>query len=250
MMNIFSKIRFLPITIFFATLMLTVKIGDIWENVDGLVDGTIRIASAVAQTKQEAEGKGAEAPAKAEAEAPAQPAKGGDAKPADAADSAALKAEPPVEISKLVSEDPTLLTQSEIDLLQLLAERRKVLESREQELGIRTGLLTAAEFRINKKIEELKVLRETISGLLKTFDKQQDEKLISLVKIYENMKPKDAARIFEELAMDTLLEVAERMKENKLAPVMAKMNPQKARDMTVELSQLRRLPSVGTPPGG
>jgi len=126
--------------------------------------------------------------------------------------------------------------------LQQLAERRRVLESREQELNIHTGLLTAAESRIDKKVEELKVLRETISGLIKTFDKQQDAKLLSLVKIYENMKPKDAARIFEELEMSTLLEVAERMKERKLAPVMAKMNPEKARDMTVELSQLRSLP--------
>ena len=183
-------------------------------------------------------------------EAEAQAAEGGDANPAADGDPAASKAEPPVEISKLVTEDPTLLTQTEIDLLQRLAERRQVLESREQELGIRTGLLTAAEFRINKKIEELKVLRETISGLIKTFDAQQDAKLLSLVKIYENMKPKDAARIFEELEMDTLLDVAERMKERKLAPVMAKMNPEKAREMTVELSQLRKMPSIGEPTGG
>ncbi len=153
-------------------------------------------------------------------------------------------------MSKLITEDPTLLTQAEIELLQQLAERRQVLESREQELGIRTGLLTAAESRIDKKVEELKVLRETIAGLIKTFDAQQDAKLLSLVKIYENMKPKDAARIFEDLELDTLLDVAERMKERKLAPVMAKMNPEKAREMTVELARLRQLPATGGRPGG
>jgi len=47
------------------------------------------------------------------------------------------------------------------------------------------------------------------------------------------------------LEMQTLLEVAERMKERKLAPVMAKMNPAKAREMTVELRQLRKLPEIG-----
>ena len=56
------------------------------------------------------------------------------------------------------------------------------------------------------------------------------------------MKPKDAAKIFEELEMTTLLEVAERMKERKLAPVMAKMNPERAREITVELRDLRELP--------
>ena len=227
MLKSLSKIRVLPLTIFAATMMLTVKIGDIWDGFDSLGQGSIQVAGAVAQSEADP-GKAAQEKAKGEAKGEAAPA--------------SLKDEAKAPQSKLISEDPTLLTQAEIDLLQQLAERRRVLESREQELEIRTGLLTAAESRIDKKVEELKVLRETISGLIKTFDKQQDAKLLSLVKIYENMKPKDAARIFEELEMSTLLEVAERMKERKLAPVMAKMNPEKARDMTVELSQLRSLP--------
>ena len=234
MKRIFSKIRFLPLTIFAATLMLTVKIGDIWDGFDGLVNGTIQIAEAVAQTTDEG----------------AKPKMEDGEKTAEEAVPAALKDEPQGQISKLITDDPTLLTQAEIDLLQQLSERRQVLESREQELEIRTGLLAAAESRIDKKVEELKILRETISGLIKTFDAQQDAKILSLVKIYESMKPKDAARIFEELDMDTLLEVAERMKERKLAPIMAKMAPEKARDMTVELSRLRQLPAVGLQAGG
>ena len=239
MKRIFSRIRFLPLTIFAATLMLTVKIGDIWDGFDGLINGTIQVSEAIAQPAEE--------DAKPAAK-DGQPAAG--EKTAEQAAPAALKDEPQGQISKLITNDPTLLTPAEIDLLQQLAERRQVLESREQEFEIRTGLLAAAESRIDKKVEELKVLRETISGLIKTFDAQQDAKLLSLVKIYENMKPKEAAKIFEALEMDTLLEVAERMKERKLAPIMAKMDPEKARDMTVELSRLRRLPPVGQQAGG
>ena len=239
MKRIFSRIRFLPLTIFAATLMLTVKIGDIWDGFDGHINGTIQVSEAIAQPAEE--------DAKPAAK-DGQPAAG--EKTAEQAVPAALKDEPQGQISKLITNDPTLLTPAEIDLLQQLAERRQVLESREQEFEIRTGLLAAAESRIDKKVEELKVLRETISGLIKTFDAQQDAKLLSLVKIYENMKPKEAAKIFEELEMDTLLEVAERMKERKLAPIMAKMHPEKARDMTVELSRLRQLPTVGQQAGG
>ena len=239
MKRIFSRIRFLPLIIFAATLMLTVKIGDIWDGFDGHINGTIQVSEALAQPAEE--------DAKPAAK-DGQPAAG--EKTAEQAVPAALKDEPQGQISKLITNDPTLLTPAEIDLLQQLAERRQVLESREQEFEIRTGLLAAAESRIDKKVEELKVLRETISGLIKTFDAQQDAKLLSLVKIYENMKPKEAAKIFEELEMDTLLEVAERMKERKLAPIMAKMHPEKARDMTVELSRLRRLPPVGQQAGG
>lgn len=239
MKRIFSRIRFLPLTIFAATLMLTVKIGDIWDGFDGHINGTIQVSEAIAQPAEE--------DAKPAAK-DGQPTAG--EKTAEQAVPAALKDEPQGQISKLITNDPTLLTPAEIDLLQQLAERRQVLESREQEFEIRTGLLAAAESRIDKKVEELKVLRETISGLIKTFDAQQDAKLLSLVKIYENMKPKEAARIFEALEMDTLLEVAERMKERKLAPIMAKMDPEKARDMTVELSRLRQLPPVGQQAGG
>ena len=239
MKRIFSRIRFLPLTIFAATLMLSVKIGDIWDGFDGLINGTIQVSEAIAQPAEE--------DAKPAAK-DGQPAAG--EKTAEQAVPAALKDEPQGQISKLITNDPTLLTPAEIDLLQQLAERRQVLESREQEFELRTGLLAAAESRIDKKVEELKVLRETISGLIKTFDAQQDAKLLSLVKIYENMKPKEAAKIFEELQMDTLLEVAERMKERKLAPIMAKMHPEKARDMTVELSRLRQLPTVGQQAGG
>ena len=239
MKRIFSRIRFLPLTIFAATLMLTVKIGDIWDGFDGLINGTIQVSEAMAQPAEE--------DAKPAAK-DGQPTAG--EKTAEQAVPAALKDEPQGPISKLITNDPTLLTPAEIDLLQQLAERRQVLESREQEFELRTGLLAAAESRIDKKVEELKVLRETISGLIKTFDAQQDAKLLSLVKIYENMKPKEAAKIFEELDMDTLLEVAERMKERKLAPIMAKMHPEKARDMTVELSRLRQLPPVGQQAGG
>ena len=50
--------------------------------------------------------------------------------------------------------------------------------------------------------------------------------------------------------MDTLLMVAERMEERKLAPVMAKMNPEKAKEMTVELARLRNMPIPGENDGG
>ncbi len=130
-----------------------------------------------------------------------------------------------------------------------LAERRDLLEKREREIDAREGLLRAAEIRIERRVAELEDLRQVIENRIKVFDAQQEDKLGSLVKIYENMKPKDAARIFEELEMTTLLEVAERMKERKLAPVMAQMGPERAREVTVELRALRELPNqVGTLP--
>ncbi len=229
-MKYLPKFRLLPITIFFAVMMLTVKVSHIWEGIGELDSPTFQVAGAVAQTD----------PGTPDPEAVDNPENA-----VDAENDAFDDTEDDIEESRLITDDPTLLTPAEIELLQHLSIRREEIDKREKEIEARAGLMQAAESRIDKKVIELQNLQATIEGLIKTFDEQQDAKLLSLVKIYENMKPKDAAKIFEELELETLLEVAERMKERKLAPVMAKMNPEKAREMTVELRQLRQLPKIG-----
>ncbi|MBT3238147.1 MAG: hypothetical protein HOL37_01880 [Rhodospirillaceae bacterium] len=232
------KIRFLPVTIFATALLLTVKISDVWSVLESpsetgrMTASPISVSSARAQEKPTTE----------------EIVKEGEdlgLSDEDAADDTEAE-----DVSRIVTNDPTLLTQAEIDLLQRLADRRESLVDREKEMELRQGLLAAAEARIEKKIAELREFQSTIEKLIKTYDEQQIAKIQSLVKIYENMKPKDAARIFEEMGMDTLLLVTERMSERKLAPIMAKMDPAKATEMTVELSRLRDLPNESMKAGG
>lgn len=238
MIRFITRLRFLPATIFAAALMLTVKMGNIWDGLDGMVDSAITIAGAEAQ-QPEAEAPKALPPLPTEvqnSESPENQAR----EMAETSDEEDADTPSP----SLAIDDPTLLTQAEIDLLQQLAERREVIEGRERELEMREGMMKAAESRIDKKIQELKTLQSTVEELIATYDDQQSAKVGSLVKIYENMKPKDAARIFEQLDMDTLLLVAERMKERNLAAIMSDMDPGKARDVTVDLSRRRQLPGA------
>jgi len=243
MLRFFTRLRFLPATIFAAVLMLSLKIGNIWDGLDGVVDGAIAVAGAEAQQ-----------PSAAPAASKPMPQEQAEAVSADTPAELGRTGETEVAEKKpggIPLNDPTLLTQSEIDLLQQLAERREKIEARERELDMRTGMLEAAESRIDKKVDELKTLQATVEKLIERYDEQYTAKIASLIKIYENMKPKDAARIFEELDMDTLLLVAERMKERKLAAVMAEMDPGKARDVTQDLAQRRlNAMSAGEPMGG
>ena len=133
------------------------------------------------------------------------------------------------------------MSDAEVDLLQALAERREEIDRRARRVGEREALLQAAERRIEEKVAELKSLQKRIEALLKQHEEQTEAQYRSLVKIYSNMKPKDAARIFEELDMDVLLPVVERMKERKSAPILAKMNADKAKSITTELAQRRLL---------
>ena len=237
MKSLAARVRFLPITIFAATLMLSVKIGSIWDGLGALEETGIAVAGAEAQ------------PPPAEPAALPEPT----AKPPAAESLEPEEAPPatePAMPAQMSIKDPTLLTQTEIDLLQQLAERREALDARAREMEMREAMLQAAESRIDKKVEELKTLQDTIEDLIATYDEEQEAKVASLVKIYENMKPKDAARIFEQLDMDTLLMVAERMKERALAPIMADMDPGRARDITVDLARRQQLPQNEASRGG
>ena len=245
-MKILGKIRLVPVTIFAATLMLTMKVADIFDDFN-LQNIPLQLSKAVAQdqtpkpntTAQDEKKSQQKATSGANNKTTSTEKESSKSKESEKGEASGKDEDNP-------DNDPTLFTQSEIDLLQELSDRREQIEKMSKQINLREGLLKAAEKRISKRVSELKQLQKTINDLIKTHDDQQETKIASLVKIYEAMKPKDAARIFEQLDLNTLLIVAERMKERKLAPVMAQMNPEKAKDVTVELSRLRDLPLPGT----
>jgi flagellar motility protein MotE (MotC chaperone) len=140
--------------------------------------------------------------------------------------------------------DPSSLTQSEIDTLERLAERREIIEKRERELAVKEGLLRAAEGRIDGKIVQLQDLERSIEGLLAEYDVKKQGEIEQLVRIYGAMKPKDAARIFDSLEMPILVLVVQSMKETKVAPILAAMNSAKATALTEELSSRRQISSA------
>ena len=228
------NIRLLPVAIFVAVLMLGVKASDIWLGIEMLA---ISPSHAQQAAEQKPGATAAKPPAKAEKTKTA-----GDGK----ADGAAEGKSAETDKNDGFPEDPTLFTQAEIDLLQRLADRRIELEIWRKDIEMRERLLKATEKRLDKKVAELEVIQQRIKGLLKQYDKEQEAKLKSLVKIYENMKPKNAAVIFGELEMPILLDVVERMREARVAPILAKMNPKKAKRVTTELVLRRKMDSKAT----
>lgn len=141
--------------------------------------------------------------------------------------------------------DSTSYSRREIDVLENLAERREKLDKLERDLALREKVLKATEARIDDKITEMNSMSEALKKLLVAYDEEENAKIASLVKVYEAMKPKDAARIFDELDMDILLMVVSRMSERRIAPVLAEMSPRKAKDVTQQLAdQQRRKPDT------
>lgn len=255
----------LPATIFVATLVLGFKVGDIWLTVS-TGKGLSLIPTSVAE-EAAPQGLPETKPANAVAVAPAAvqpapvqvaqaepqhaqtpPAAGGEhAQPAAAGDHAQAPATAPAADpnSPAPSGAPGQgFTPTEVEILQRLQERREQLDSRGRELDQREAMLTAAEARFDQKITELQNLKKEIQGLLTQANAEQQAQLDSLVKIYETMKPADAAKIFNNLENDVLLNVISRMKEAKVAPVFAAMDEKRAQEVTILLAARKRLPTV------
>lgn len=134
-------------------------------------------------------------------------------------------------------------TKTELDLLQSLSARKKELEDREKSISLKENSLSVIESNISSKLKELQDLQNQLNDILKQYEQKEDDKIKSLVKVYENMKPNEAAKIFDQLQMSILLEVAVSMKEAKLAQIIAKMDTYKAKELTVELANRRKVKS-------
>ncbi|RJF87114.1 hypothetical protein D3874_08815 [Oleomonas cavernae] len=138
------------------------------------------------------------------------------------------------------------MTAGEVDVLQNLGRRRAEIEARARELDGREALIAAAEARVDQKLAELKALEAKIATADAAATQAEDAQLARLVKVYETMKPAEAAGIFNTLDFAVLLQVASRMKEAKIAPVLAAMDPQAAKALTVALAT-RKVPVPPAP---
>jgi flagellar motility protein MotE (MotC chaperone) len=132
---------------------------------------------------------------------------------------------------------------SEIAVLQKLAERRKLIEQREKELEMREQLLKATEGKIEKRIDDLKTIEGQIGTATQAKEQEKSKEISDLVKMYESMKAKDAARVFDRLETGLLSDIARQMNPKKLADVVAKMSAESAEKLTIELANRRKEPA-------
>jgi flagellar motility protein MotE (MotC chaperone) len=192
----------------------------------------------------------------AKAATPAKGAKSKDAKAAakpPAGETAALTGEamnaaatglPPPTISPRAVCAPTAaelakeagLSPAELQVLQNLGERRGQLDKREDDLSTQTALMAAAEAKVDAKLKALTALKADVQGLLAQADGREASEVDRLVKVFESMKPKDAAPRFVLLDDNVRLPIAAKMKEKSLSSMLAVMPPADAKKLTESLA--------------
>ncbi|MCG2643845.1 flagellar protein FlbB [Bradyrhizobium sp. CCBAU 11434] len=129
------------------------------------------------------------------------------------------------------------VSASERAILERLQSRRQEIEARQREIDIRESLLKSAEKRIEGKVEEMKAVESRISATQAEQKAAEAQRLKGLVTMYEGMKPKDAARVFDRLEMSVLIEIASAIAPRKMSDILGLMSSEAAERLTVEMAR-------------
>src|SRR6266478_6306433 len=115
------------------------------------------------------------------------------------------------------------VSPSERAILERLQSRRQELEARAREIDIRESLLKAVESRI-----------ATATGQKSEADAARFKGIVTM---YEAMKPKDAAKVFDRLEMPVLIEIASQIAPRKMSDILGLMSADAAERLTVEMAR-------------
>jgi flagellar motility protein MotE (MotC chaperone) len=149
-----------------------------------------------------------------------------------------------------------IASAGERGVLERLHDRSQQLDARDREMDMRENLIKAAEKRLEAKVAELKDVENRVNTAVDNRDKAEAERFKGIVAMYENMKPKDAARIFDRLDMAILVDVSTQINPRKMSDILAQMTPDAAEKLTVELARRAsaqkpdKLPKIDGKPSG
>lgn len=225
--------RLLPAALGAMGVLLAVKLTTLATAPPG---ATVAGGPGLVGTANAAEPAGATPPTPPHgAKAAPAPATANDAAPAPDAGSAACGADP--------QKAPVTPEQrAERELLQALRARRAELDAREQALLTREVVAEATERRAAKSLQELAALQRQAAAAgaaERERSEREDAGWRQMVKLYEGMRPRDAAAIFDDLELPVLVPLVDRLREAKAAPILGAMRPDRARALTAELARHR-----------
>ncbi len=136
---------------------------------------------------------------------------------------------PPVDVTQQMS-------PAERALLTRLNQRRQELDSRAREIELRETLLKASEKKLENRLNELKQQEARVKDAMKMKEESESARFKGLVTMYESMKAKDAAKIFDRLDIKVLMDVASQINPRRMSDIMGQMSPEAAERLTIEMA--------------
>lgn len=131
-------------------------------------------------------------------------------------------------------------SDDEINHLQKLVQRKEQLDAREAELQRLEAEIQAQNAELDKKLKSLEDTRQGISTMLQERTVKDEAKVDTLVQMYSNMKPAQAAKILESMDEDLAVEIIGRMKKKNAAEVLNLMKSEKAQVFSEKFAGYRK----------
>lgn len=156
----------------------------------------------------------------------------------DGAGQALALAKEGVEVSSLAETAPQACeTPEDIQrVLKAIQDREKTLKQRETTLADRMQALAVAKRETEKKLQELLEAEQSLRETMAMAENASETDLGRLTKVYESMKPKQAAALFEEMDPNFAAGFLGRMRPEAAAAIMAGLTPQAAHSFSVVLA--------------
>ncbi|MFT6676415.1 MAG: flagellar motility protein MotE (MotC chaperone) [Sulfitobacter sp.] len=152
--------------------------------------------------------------------------------------------EPAKDIPPLVTDLPMAGSECDApeDVLRSLTRERELVAQQKQDIEDRNAELALARERLAIEKASLTELKSSIENLLARVDAAQTDDLQRLISFYKNMKPADAARIMDDLDIETTVMVLGTMNPRTAAPILAKVSPVRARAVSKIILERSQLP--------
>ncbi|WP_288759478.1 hypothetical protein [uncultured Brevundimonas sp.] len=128
------------------------------------------------------------------------------------------------------------ISPAELRIIQSLSQRRTQLDARDQDFATMLPLMTAAEQKLDAKVQALEALKAEMKQMLGQVDEREKAEIDRLVQVYSAMRPKEAAPVMAALEDRVRLPVAAAMRPRTLAAIMAQMQPAQAKELTEKLA--------------
>ena len=128
------------------------------------------------------------------------------------------------------------ISPAELRIIQSLSQRRSQLDARDQDFATMLPLMTAAEQKLDAKVQALEALKAEMKQMLGQVDEREKVEIDRLVQVYSAMRPKEAAPVMASLEDRVRLPVAAAMRPRTLAAIMAQMTPAQAKELTEKLA--------------
>jgi len=125
--------------------------------------------------------------------------------------------------------------QMEVALAAIKKREARLME-REAEINERESSVEAAEQAIREEIEKLLETEENLRKTISVAAEAAEADIAQLTDVYANMKPKQAAALFEQMDSTFAAGFLARMTSDSAARIMAGMTPEKAYEISVKLA--------------